>query len=256
MTLIQRVDTTAWGKPTHYYKIDGAKADGVTTLIGDGMRKKAIEFWSANFTAEYAIDNWPKLHKLAPSERLKTLKKCRFESRDAAANRGTEVHKHAEKLVHGDEVEVPDELMGYVESAAKFLDEWRIKPVMVEETVAFPKWNYAGTFDLVAPDPQGRSAIWDYKTSQSGIYGETALQLAAYANAPLYRGADDEGLEMPAIEVGYAVWIRPDGYDVYEMDISEQSFKTFLHVAYVARHTKDKNLSSLKSDALEVPSWN
>jgi len=253
VTTIQRIDSTSWGKPTHYYKVDGRKADGVTTLIGDGMRKKAIEFWSANFTAEYAVDNWPQLHKLAPSERLKTLKKCRFESRDAAANRGTEVHKYAERLSMGDEVEVPDELIGYVESAAKFLDQWRIKPVMVEQTVADPKWNYAGTFDLIAPDPQGRLAIWDYKTSKSGIYGETALQLAAYAHAPFYRGDNDEGIDMLTVEAGYAVWVRADGYDVHQMDISEKTFKDFLHVAYVARNTK--NLDALKSDALEVPSW-
>jgi len=253
MTTIERVDTVAWGKPTHHYKIDGRKADGVTTLIGDGMRKKAIEFWSANFTAEYAVDHWDNLDKQSPSSRLKTLKKCRFEKRDAAAAMGTDVHKFAEQLSAGIEVEVPDEQIGHVEAAAKFLDQWRIKPVMVEETVGFPKWNYAGTFDLVAPDPQGRLAIWDYKTSGSGIYGETALQLAAYAHAPVYRGPDDEGIEMPNIEAGYAVWVRADGYDVYEMDISEDTFKTFLHVAYVARHTK--TLESLKSEAMEVPSW-
>lgn len=235
---IKRINSSRNGKPFHWYKIDGSKADGVTTLIGDGMRKKALEYWSANFTAEYAVDNWDNLSHMPPSERLKVLKKCRFDKRDAAANRGTEVHQYAEQLVHGAEVEPPDEIAGYVEQCAKFLDEWKIEPHLVERTVASREWNYAGTFDLIDVK-DGAHRIFDYKTSGSGIYGETAMQLAAYARAPIYLGENDEELPMPPVEAGFGVWVREHEYVVYPLDISEKTYKAFLHVAYVARQTKD-----------------
>jgi hypothetical protein len=252
MTGIKRINS---GRG-HYYKIDGTKADGVTTLIGDGMRKKALEYWSANATAEYAVDNWAELEHLAPSQRLWKLKKARFESRDAAANRGTQVHALAEKLVTGEEVEVPEELAGYVESYIKFLDEWQPKPVLVEATVASRKWNYCGTLDLVGDLPDGSRPILDLKTSGSGVYPEVALQLSAYRHADVYLDGDEE---KPMADVGITgslvVWVRADGYDVYPVDTSERTFKDFLHVAYVARRTKKDVFEQLLKPALPVPTW-
>jgi hypothetical protein len=237
----------------HAYYIDGQKVDGVTTILGDGMRKKALEYWSANATAEYAIDHWDELTALSPSRRLDTLKKCRFEQRDAAANRGTQVHKLAEKLIHGVEVDVPEELAGYVEATVAFLDTWKIEPVLVEAVVASRTAKYCGTLDVVADLPDGRRGIWDYKTSGKGLYAETAMQLAAYRWADVY--LDDKGEEqsMPDVGItcGFGVWIRSDGYEVYELDTSERVFKDFRHVQWVAGVSK--RMDSWKSEALEVP---
>ena len=47
--------------------------------------------WAANTTAEYAVDRWEELAELGPSEKLKRLKAARFEDRDQAARRGTDV---------------------------------------------------------------------------------------------------------------------------------------------------------------------
>lgn len=237
---LQRINT---GKG-HWYKIDGKKADGVTTLIGDGMRKKALEYWSANETAGYAVDHWDELAELSPSKRLEILKKARFESRDEAARRGTEVHDLAEKLTNGEEVDVPEEIAGYVESAVKFLDDFKVQPILTEATVAHRKGNYAGTLDLVFRSPlfPGKTFISDWKTNRSGIYGETALQLAAYRYADFYQDGDSE---VPMSNLGItdalAIWIRADGYTVYEMDASPETFTLFKYVSAVARGTKTLN---------------
>lgn len=246
---IKRIDRGT----SHWYTIEGQCADGVTTLLGDGMRKKALEYWSANATAEYAVDNWDDLTAMSPSQRLNILKKCRFEQRDTAAKRGTEVHALAEKLIQGIEVDVPEELAGFVESTVAFLDAWKLAPVLVEAVVASRTGNYCGTLDVVADLPDGRRGIWDYKTSGKGIYGETAMQLAAYKWAEVY--LDAGGHEQPMADLGithgFAVWIRADGYDVYELDISERVYKDFRHVAWVARTSA--RMDSWKSEALTAP---
>lgn len=223
----------------HSYTIDGLRADGVTTLIGDGMPKPALVNWAANTTASYAVDHWDELAELPLSKRLDALKRARYEDLDLAARRGTEVHALAEALAHGKEIDVPDELAGHVESAVRYLDEWQPTVALTETVVASRKWNYAGTFDGVFHLPDGRVALIDWKTNRSGIFGEVALQLGAYANADAYLDADgaEHPVESLGITCGMAVWIRADGYDVYEVDLA-QGFKIFQHVAWVARQSK------------------
>ncbi len=237
----------------HWYKIDGRKADGVTTLLGDGLPKPALINWAANTTAAYAVDNWDELSDLPVSERLTTLQKCRYGVRDAAGRRGTDVHRLAEELVHGREVKVPEELAGHVESYVKFLDEWKPRPLLVEASVGNRTWNYAGTLDLVAGLPDGTVAIWDVKTARSGIFPETALQMAAYANAELYLDADGDEKPMAdlGITAGYAVHVRADGYDVRPVDIGPTAFKIFQHVMWLARQIKGP-LKGLVGDAIDI----
>lgn len=247
------------GRNHSYWLDDERKLDGVTTLIGDGMRKKALENWAGNETAAYAVNNWEALSVLPVAQRLEKLKKARFEVRDEAARRGTEIHRLAEEVIAGNEVEVPDELRGHVESAVRFLDEWQIRPVLTETSVYSVAGGYAGTFDMVITSDllPGQVILADWKTSRSGIYGETALQLSAYANAEFYVGPD--GLDHPMSELGitdhWGVWIRSDGYEVYPMERGEQVFRTFQYVATVARRTEgpSKPLDALKGEALFRP---
>lgn len=239
----------------HSYEIDGRKADGVTTLIGDGMPKPALVNWAANQTAGYAVDHWAELAELPLSKRLDTLKRARYFDLDQAAKRGTEVHAIAEKLSHGEEVEVPDELAGHVESAVKFFDDWKPEVILAETTVASRKWGYAGTCDWVYRFPDGSVKIGDFKTSRSGIFGEVAMQLGAYRYAEVYLDAngDEQPMESLNITGGIAAWIRADGYDLYEVDL-DQGFKIFQHVAWVARQSKGIK-DRLIGESLPAPTW-
>ncbi|MBQ1163885.1 hypothetical protein KBZ21_38450, partial [Streptomyces sp. A73] len=81
--------------------------------------------------------------------------------------------------------------------------------------VASRTWWYSGTPDVIGDVPDGRRLICDYKSGRSGIWGETALQLAAYARAEFY--LDEHGIEQPIphVDGGLAVWLRADGYDTY-----------------------------------------
>lgn len=241
----------------HWYKLDGVKADGVTTLIGDGVRKKALENWGIRSVAEYAASHLDRLVEMQPMGEeaiVAALKQSPYTDRDKAANRGTEVHALAEELIHGREVEVPAELQGHVDSYVRFLDEWQPEPIKVERVVAHRKWNYCGTFDAVYRLPDGQIVIGDIKTSRSGIFSETALQLAAYRFAEVY--LDEDGTEKPMADlgigdVGHGLWIRGDGYDVLPIPVDESVFKAFLHVAYGARWMKANK--SIVGDPLPAP---
>lgn len=238
----------------HSYTMDGEPADGVTTLIDDGLPKKALINWAANTTAEYAVDHWDELADMSVSERLNTLKGARYAQKDRAANRGTEVHNLAERLMHGEEVEVPDEIAGHVESCVRFLDEWKPRPVITETVVGNRRYRYAGKLDFIADVPELGRVLMDYKTNRTGVYGETALQLSAYAHAEVFVDANQDEQPMASLghntEQAYVVWLRADGYDLYPVQIGDDVFKTFLHVATVARRTR--NLRSLIGEALHV----
>lgn len=235
---IRRVDR---GK-NHSYLIDNVKALGVTTALSKGMPKPALPYWSARTVAEYVADMGiagydALLTTHGRDAAVNLLKGVPWSQRDQAAARGTDVHDIAEQLIGGAQVEIPEHLDGYVQSAVKFMDDWKPRPLLVERVIGSYQWMYAGTLDLVGELPDGRRVLFDYKTSKSGIFPETALQLAAYRYADVYQAAD--GTEIPMSEVGIteckAVWLRPDGYDVIPLVADENTFKAFLHVAYVAR---------------------
>jgi hypothetical protein len=248
----------------HRYTVDGKKADGVTTLIKNGRPNPALIGWAAREVAEYVADNLETVNTLAAAGReplIAALKAIPNAVRNKAALRGTALHTFAEKLVDNETVEYPDEIAGHVESYVAFLDEWQVQPVLVETVVASRKWGIAGTTDLVAdvvtfgditphlapwltetiPAGTRMRIIFDPKTSRSGVWPDAAYQLAAYRYCEVYVDAD--GAEQPmdalGIELGAVVHVRADGYDVHPMDAGPETFKTFTHLATVARRCAD-----------------
>lgn len=200
----------------HYLDGNGTRIPGVTTILGDGLPKKALINWAANITAESAVDRWDEFADMPPAKRLAALKEARYTTTDKAKKRGTEVHGYAETLVQGEQVTgVPDELRGHVEAYARFLDGFDVAPVLVEVVIVNYTYGYAGTLDLVADIECplcNRVCRWllDVKTNEKGIYGETALQLAAYRYAEFY--VDNDGIEQPMVEVAHcgAVHVTSD----------------------------------------------
>ena len=228
------------GRNHSYVDADtGRRIPGVTTILGDGLPKPALINWAANATAEAAIDRWDEFAKLAPSARLKALQGARYADRDAAANRGTKVHALAEMLIAGERVTIPDGLEGHVRSYVQFLDDFDVQPVLTESLVASTEHDYCGTLDLIAdlldPDEPEQTTRWllDIKTSRSGVFGETALQLAAYRYADFYVDGDAE-LELPEVDRTGVVHVRADGYDLVPVEAGELQFRQFLYVRQVA----------------------
>lgn len=246
------------------------RVPGVTTILGDGLPKKALINWAGNATADYAIDHWDELSELAPSARLKKLKGGRYESRDEAANRGTQVHKMGERLINGESVVVPDLLRPYVDSYVRFLDEFQLRARHVEALVYSETHRYVGTLDIVGDillpdmpeydhlerDEDGFvcDALIDAKTTRSGIFGETALQLAGYRFAEFMQPDPrdpESAFPMPKIAWTGALWIRPNGYSLIPVTAGAEQHRAFLYAQQVGIF--DKGARDLIGEAIEPP---
>lgn len=217
----------------HWYKdSQGHRIPGVTTILGDGVPKPALINWAATATAEWAVDHFDELTEMTPAARLKKLSGARYETTDKAKKRGTEVHGYGERLVKGEKVAgIPDELRGHVEAYARFLDKFEVDPILIEAPVVNYCIGYAGTLDLVAEitDTKGerRILLLDLKTNEKGIFGETALQLAAYRYAEKYLDADGNEHDMPEVEGCGAILISSDNAQLIPTTSGPEQFKSF-----------------------------
>lgn len=276
-----RIDT----KNSHSYKLDGQKAPGVTTVIGDGIPKPALLGWAAKSIAEFVgeriapngdatelldalreIDDrnvreknykrkFPENGGFSRLALIDTLKGVHWEDRDQAANKGSAVHKLAEHLLAGEEVEVPDYLEGHVDAYIKWVETWQPQDSILEFVCGSRKHGYMGTGDLIATLADRRRWLLDYKTNRSGPFQEVALQLAAYRHAEFIIGPDGLEHPMPPVDACGVVWIRSDGADLYEVRADATVFRTFLYVQQVARFCK-ADRSEYISDAFTPPQEN
>lgn len=224
----------------HSYELDGKslKGRGVTTLLGNGFPKPALVNWAAGCAADAAVDEqdlWVPLLQKGRAAAYDYIKSASTRDRDAAAKRGTEVHRLAERLQSGEEVEVPPELVGHVDSYLKFREDWQPDDEIIEGVVVNRTHQYMGTFDSIAT-LNGERVLYDIKTSRSGVFAEVALQLAAYRHAESYLPDPNGGRELPMPEVDSCavLWVRADGYDFVPVRAGKREFRLFLYVAQVA----------------------
>jgi len=231
----------------HTYQVNGEKWPGVTTLLNLGYPKPAIAKWSARTCAQEVIDYWDELAELLPSERGERVRTAPDRDRDAAARRGTEVHRLASRLIAHEEVTVPDELTGHVDAYIRFLDDWQAKPLLVEAPLANMRLRYSGTLDTVSDLDDGLRWLLDLKTTRSGVFVESALQLCAYRNADYVVGADGKVMPMPPVDRCGVVWLRADRtYEFVPVDAGPGTFEVFEAVMRVAAFGK-------RDDVLDAP---
>lgn len=241
----------------HSYALDGKPVMGVTTIINKAVPKPALTAWAAREAAEFVAAHREILTQLSDQELVDLVKGAPFRERDAAANRGTEVHRLSEQLARGLEAIVPEPLTGHVDSYVAFLDAFQPTDAVLERPVFNRAYRYAGTLDLLCSLPDyGDRCLLDIKTNRSGPFGETALQLAAYGHAEFY--VDDQGAEqpMPSIDFYGVVWVRADGFDLYRYDVTEREWKQFLFCIQTAWWTENR-MDAVRGEAIwqrrEVP---
>lgn len=230
---------------SHRYWIDGKPVRGVTGLIGGGLPKPALIKWGPRVVADYVVDRIDEViedHQANPEALRFRLAKLPEEHRDTAAVRGTEVHEIAEKIIHGQSVDVPDRLLPYVKGYVEWLDSRGVEPIITEQSLGNRTHQYAGRVDCIGKVAalDGRTLLVDWKTSRS-VYSSTALQVAAYARAEFTVSDDDPDTEIPVPEVDgcIVVHITPDGTKAHWLcrtpeEINE-AFGDFLTVAAVSR---------------------
>lgn len=106
--------------------------------------------------------------------------------RDAAAVRGTSVHKFVERILGGEAFtadEKADKAYKIGQAVVKYLQDEKITVVGCEIKIFSRKHEYCGTMDLDVRLADGqRAAIVDIKTSKA-FRSSHAMQIAAYAKA-------------------------------------------------------------------------
>src|SRR5207249_10143098 len=81
----------------HSYHLDGKPTMGVTTIIKKGVPAPALIEWAGRTVAEYVISRRALLDQLTDDELYELARSAPYRERDAAANRGTEIHRIADK---------------------------------------------------------------------------------------------------------------------------------------------------------------
>lgn len=239
--------TLKFSPANHRYHLDGRPVPGVTTLLGKGLPKPALPYWAAKSVAEFVADNPEGVEAFRATGRgpmVAALKGVPWQKRDEAAVRGTDVHKLAEEIIHGREVDVPEHLLAHVEGYVRWLDAFQVEALDTECAVANRAVWYAGTFDAIvrfgAGPWAGMTVLADWKTS-SGVYGETGLQTAAYARGEFMAPAAGIEDPLPEIDATGVLHITDHGSQFYPLahnpEQIDEAFKVFRHVAYVANKT-------------------
>lgn len=225
----------------HVYYVDGVKCDGVTTLLNGGLPKPALVGWAARSVAEYVAEHRDVIAAMSDAEVMAFLPGVPNRDRDAKAMRGTAVHALAARIADGEEVDVPEAERDRIDAYLEWWHMWHPEPIAVERMVVNRRHRYAGTFDMLANIPGLGVTMLDLKTSDAGVYGDTALQLAAYGNAEVW--IDDDGTErpMPKIDTYAVLWLPLGGWELHVYDVGEREFRTFLFCAEIARWGRDRN---------------
>jgi hypothetical protein len=231
---------------SHRYKLDGEWVTGVTTRLKVLDKSRPLIIWSARLVAEYVAHNRAAIEGLyaaGPGPMVAALKAIPEQKRDDAADRGNSLHDFAEQLLRDEDVDVPDELVPVVEQAVRFLDDWRIEPLLIEAPVASRLYKYAGTLDLAATyrNPVTHETgvgIFDWKSGRR-IYHEAAFQLAGYGFAEFAidtEGRNDETpwtgteFELPKFDASFGVHITAETYDVHPLAFGRDVHEEFVHI--------------------------
>jgi len=232
----------------HRYQLDGSKADSVTTICGV-LPKGGLVYWAAKLIAEAVADQPSTIdavRALGRDAMIAALRALPDQARDKAGKRGTLLHDLATGLVKGEPFEAdliadPD-IEACLVGLARWFDDVGFEAELIERPVGSRAHRYAGRFDVVGTMERDRSERWliDFKTS-SGVYGDTALQTAAYARAEFY--LDDVGTEraMPHVDRIGVLHVRPDLAELYDLGDIDVALAEFLAAQTIYRSAQRRD---------------
>lgn len=256
----------------------------VTLIIGQGVPKHLVP-WAVKLTSELALADveqygkralkvWDKAGrayveelrakgmKLADAGKvpddfaLRWLKGASDRVRDAAAQKGTEVHDAAEAFVleHGPEdarlilaggplPAWPENIRAHLENGfVPWVRRFRPEFIATEASVFNRRQAYAGTLDWIARlevDDGSFVVLGDYKSGRD-VYPEVGLQLSALRRGDFIGLPDGvTELAMPAIDRTAVLHLTPRGYGFRWVRSDDEIFRAFLFAREVFRFREE-----------------
>lgn len=226
-----KIETVTINGYRHYKhpNLRNIAAPSVTSII-DMLPAPFLRVWNSKVTAQSAVQNlsmlndWVDAHQ--EQKAVEWLKGAADRELSKAADIGDRVHKACEDYIVNGTTDFEDDIVPFMDNFFQFCNRFAPEWLFVEKSVYSVTHMYAGSFDAIAKI-NGKTAILDFKTTRSGISPKVALQLAAYAHADVMFDGTTE-LAIPQIELGAAVWLRPDQWMLQPLKIDEEIFHTFL----------------------------
>ncbi len=217
----------------------------MTSVAKSGIPAHGLNASILRLAIEWAFDHAEIWQEMIEHDREAAIKMARNASERAwgpKRDRGTEVHRVLERIAKGEDVGSWDNLSigGYLDSAKAFFEDFKPTFRMIELTVFNDLHEYAGTLDFTCTfdkAPYLGLILGDFKTGDSGVWPDYALQLAAYAHADYGITDDGEIIDLAdhRPDKGLLVHLGPDGYTVTEARIDDQAFAYFLSALDISR---------------------
>ncbi len=203
----------------------------VTSILRVIDKSGPLVGWAKRETAACAVRNLDMLTRMrdtgGDAAAVAWLKAIPDYQRDTAADVGSRIHKLVEQIAHGAEPEVTSEEAPFIAAYRGFLALYQPRFLAVEEMVANLRLGYAGTLDAIAVIG-GETWLLDVKTG-TGIYPETALQLAAYGSAEFIgRPGVARRFRLPRATRFGVVHVRPEGARLIEYEVDRGTSNTFV----------------------------
>lgn len=238
------------------YNWKSERYDSVTTIISGGVPKPALKAWGERLVAETAYKKLPIWESMSEDEAIDWLRRAPFRETDRAAVQGSNIHDWAEKRVLGQPLQIdeaPEAHQPYLKGFMDFLSQWKPRYEMTEATVYSRSGGYAGTLDFLAwmdidhvmddllvpgdfvfhPNADGQVLVLgDYKTGK-GVYGEVALQLAAYRFAEFIGLPDGSEVPMPEVAACVVLHLTPAGFELIPVRADMAAFRYFRYAQMV-----------------------
>lgn len=202
----------------------------VTTVIGVIDKSGPLVGWAKREVANAAVRNLTVLSTMVDASgqesAAKWLGTIPGYQRDTAADIGTRIHALAESISRGNEVVLTEAEQPFIDHYRQFLADWSPTFLAAEEMVCNLTLGYAGTLDAIV-EMGGETWLLDYKTSK-GTYPETALQLAAYANAEFIgRPLTPRKFRIPPVTRYGVLHLRPESYELVPYAVDDTTFAAF-----------------------------
>lgn len=222
------------------------------------VKKAAGKDWS--FVSMKRIGTAPaerlaQIATLPDGERHDAIKSLDKRGLEQAAQRGTNVHLYAERKLKGENLPLMTEGMPgfeYISAVEAFFADHAPKLYAAEYVVIHRTLNgvgYGGTPDAIV-DIGGELFAIDWKTrgeeSAHGGYAEEAAQIAAgaFGDYMIVDGPNGAHRQpIPRLAGGLIVSIKPDGYKVYPVELSQAwDHWTRMHAWWIARRTEAQSI--------------
>lgn len=241
----------------HIYVWNGVPHPGVTGVISVLDKSGPLIGWAKRITAEFAVDHieWVQESiKLVGREQTVNAIKSRAQAeKDAGAALGSRIHILMEAVFRGKTPEITTEELPYVVAGKLWRSDFQPELVSLERAVLNLTDGWGGTFDIIARIG-GETWLIDIKTNKgstykgiyTGVYPETALQLAAYSRAEfIAKIGDPKRYRFPKIDRFAVLHLRPDapyekGYRFYEYDVTDSEYSAFLAALELTRWRRSR----------------